>query len=344
MKRRRKMRKVICLLMTAILVFSMAACGGKDAGADTTGDDTGKMQIKVATGGQDTLPSYAATLDVIGDLEAANNNLDFEYFGSRQLGDDAEILQQVMAGTIQIGGGAGTIFSSYTNLLDPFYIPFLLNDYNKERQALTSAEAQAIYDKIEADLGIKILAAYDSGMRHIANNSRPVESIGDLKGLKMRVVPTDVLIKSFSALGASPTTMAYGEVYTGLQNKVIDGEEINITSIYSEKHYEVLKYFTEIGLYPFATTVYANAAWFNSLDEATQKEIEDAFIKGYDYNFDKYLAEAETAGYDAMEKAGVQITKIDDVTPFKEVVAPIMEEYKAKDPLIADFIDMANGL
>ena len=129
-----------------------------------------------------------------------------------------------------------------------------------------------------------------------------------------------------------------------MQNKVIDGEEINITSINSEKHYEVLKYFTEIGLYPFATTIYANADWFNSLDEATQKEIQDAFVKGYDYNFDKYLAEAEAAGFDAMENAGVEITKIDDVAPFKEVVAPITESYKAKDPLISDFIDMANGL
>ena len=118
-----------------------------------------------------------------------------------------EILQQVMGGTIQIGGGAASIFSSYTNLLDAFFIPFLLNDYDKERKALTSEEAQAIFDKIEDDLGIKILVAYDSGMRHLANNVRPIASIDDLKGLKMRVVPTDVLIDSFKALGANPTTM-----------------------------------------------------------------------------------------------------------------------------------------
>lgn len=339
------MRKIIGLLMTAILVFSMVACGG--GGASDQESSTGDSEvtaIKVATGGQDTLPSYAATLDVIADLEASNSNLDFSYFGARQLGDDAEILQQVMAGTIQIGGGAASVFSSYTNLLDPFFIPFLMSDYEKERVAVTSDEAQAIFDKIEEDLGIKVFVAYDSGMRHLANNTRPIDSIDDLKGLKMRVVPTDALIDSFKMLGASPTTMAYGEIYTGLQNKVIDGEEINITSIYSEKHYEVLKYFTEIGLYPFATTIYANAEWFNSLDEATQKEIEDAFTKGYDYVFDKYLVEAEAAGYAAMETAGVEVTKIEDVTPFKEAVAPIIEAYREKDPLIADFIDMAGKL
>lgn len=304
----------------------------------------GNIAIKIATGGQDTLPSYAALLDVISDLKAKDDRLDIKYFGARQLGNDAEILQMVMAGTIQIGGGGGSVFSAYTNLLDAFFLPFLLNDYQKERIAMRSPETQALFDKVEKELGIKVFVAYDSGMRHFANNVRPIETIEDVKGLKLRCVPTDTLIESIKAIGANPTSIPYGELYTSLQSKIIDGEEVNITSIYSEKHYEVLKYFTEIGLYPFATTIYANAKWFNSLDKDIQKEIKSAFDKGYDYVFDKYLVEAEDAGYKAMEKSGVQISKIKDITPFKEAVKPITDSYKKKDPLISDFIDMANKL
>ena len=138
--------------------------------------------------------------------------------------------------------------------------------------------------------------------------------------------------------------MNYGEIYTGLQNKIIDGEEINITSIYSEKHYEVLKYFTEIGLYPFETVIVCNADWFNSLSPEVQQELEEGFTKGYDYVFDKYLKDAEAKGYEAMENAGVEVNKIEDVTEFKAAVSDVVEQYKNQDPLIKAFVEMVEGI
>lgn len=348
------MKKLISLVLVSTMALSFAACSSGTSSQGSAEDaqsqqqvgegNVGGVKIKMATGGQDTLPSYATAIEVISDIEGANEDITFEYFGARQLGDDAEILQQVMAGTIQMGGTASSAFSTYTNLLEALTIPFLLNDYEKERAAMTAEETQALFDKVEEELGIKILVSYDSGMRHIANNVNPVESLEDLSGLKMRVVPSDVLIASFDAMGANPTPLAYGEIYTGLQNKVIDGEEINITSIYSEKHYEVINYFTEIGIYPFATTIFANAEWFNSLDQATQDALTNGFTTGYDYLFDKYLPEAEAAGYEAMEAAGVEISKIEDVSAFKEAVKDITEDFKEQDEAIANFIDMAESL
>lgn len=342
------MKKLITAALSLAMVLGLSACGGGNAATPAPTQSGGAAEpvaIKIATGGQDTLPSYAALLDVIDDINAATGGTtDIQYFGARALGDDAEILQQVMAGTVQIGGGGASIFSTYTQLLDVLQMPFLLNSYEKERQALSSDEVQAIYDKVEETLGIKILATYDSGMRHLANNIRPITSIEDVKGLKLRVVPSDNLIASFEAIGANPSNMSYGEIYTGLQNKVIDGEEINITSIYSEKHYEVLKYFTEIGIYPFATTIYANADWFNAQDPQLQQTLLDCFDQGYDYVYDIYLPEAESAGYAAMEAAGIQIDTITDVSAFQEAVAPILEETRQIDPTVSAFIDMALAL
>lgn len=333
----KKAKAIVSILLTCLISVSFTACTTKGGKADSK-----KITIKVATGGQNTLPSYAALLDVLKDIEEkSEGKVDIQYFGSRQLGDDGQILEQVMGGMVEIGGGGSSTFSTYTPALEALQLPFLLNDYAKEEKALKSAEVKALYNQIEEEYGIKILAIYDSGMRHLANNIRPIKDMKDLKGLKMRVVPSKMLLSSFSALGANPTPMAYGEVYTGLQNKVIDGEEINITSIYSEKHYEALKYFTEIGIYPFATAIYVNSDFFNSLDKDLQDIIIDSFEKGYDYNFNKYLPEAERAGIESMKKAGMQIDEITDVTPFQEKVTGIIEEYKKKDPLISDFIDMA---
>lgn len=347
---------IMSIALAMVLAFSLTACGGgstspaaaNDNAETTAAAETGatgdKVVIKMATGGQDTLPSYAAAIDVIADIEALDDNIAFEYYGARQLGDDDAILQQVMSGTLQMGGMAASTFSTYTNLMDAFTVPFLINNYEVEREAMLSDEAQAIFDKIEEDLGVKILASYDSGMRHLANNTRPITCVEDMKGLKMRVVPTDSLIESFNALGANPTTMNYGEIYTGLQNKIIDGEEINITSIYSEKHYEVLKYFTEIGLYPFETVIVCNADWFNSLSPEIQQELEEGFINGYDYVFGKYLKEAEANGYAAMESAGVEITKIEDSSEFGDAVSEVVEKYKNQDPLIKAFVEMVEAM
>lgn len=357
MKRTRMTRakKLVSLLLSGVLTVSLlAGCGGSgDGGAADAGDtgasaNTGSasgegVSCIMATGGQDTLPSYATTLDVIADIEA-NSNISIDYMGARQLGEDAEILQQVMAGTIQMGGTASSAFSTYTGLLDAFVVPFVLNDYDKERAAMQTDEAQAIFDAVEEATGIKILACYDSGMRYLANNSRPIASLEDVKGLKLRVVPSDMLIDSFNALGANPSNLAYGDLYTGLQNGTIDGEEINITSIYSEKHYEVLKYFSDIGIYPFATTIFANAAWFNSLSAEDQETLRSSFAKGYDYLFDTHIPEVEAAGMQAMEDAGIEITHIEDTAPFESAVADVVASYKEKDPLIKAFIEMAEGL
>ena len=142
-------RKLASLLLgTALLASMLTGCGGNDASSEDGGAAEGGTTIRMATGGQDTLPSYATVLDVIGDLESSTD-LDFTYFGSRQLGDDAEIVQQVMAGTIQMGGTAASALSTYTDLLDAFTVPFLLDTYDKERVAMVSDEAQAIFDAVE---------------------------------------------------------------------------------------------------------------------------------------------------------------------------------------------------
>lgn len=357
------------MVMAACLAASMTACGGSSTASTTAAPAPAASEaapaaseaaapaaeapaagahdpiaITFATGGADTLPSYAAAIDVVSDIEAADSAIDINYMGARQLGDDAEILQQVMGGTIQIGGVGYSVFSTYCPYLEAIALPFVLNDYTKEKKALVTPEAQALFDKVEAELGVKVLASYDSGMRHLANNTRPIKTLEDMKGLKLRVVPSDLLVNSFTALGCNPANVPYGDIYTSLQNKVIDGEEINVTSINSEKHYEVLKYFSEIGIYPFATIICCNADWFNSLPADVQKTLTDAFVKGYDYNFDKYIAEAEEAGYKAMEDAGVQVDVIEDKAPFQEAVAPYIDEYKEKDPAIKAFVEMASGL
>ena len=351
------MKRTLSVILVAVLVCTcLAGCGAGSnppaatpsaAPAEATpapASSSSGAEIKMATGGQDTLPSYATVLDVLNDLRT-NDNIDIKYFGARQLGEDAEILQQVMAGTIQMGGGSAAIFSNYTDLFNGIQIPFLITDYETERTAMQYPEAQAIFDAVCEATGIKILAVYDAGMRYFANNVRPITKLEDVKGLKLRVVPTDLLIESFNAMGANPSNLGYGELYTGLQNGTIDGEEINVTSIYSEKHYEVLKYFTDgMGIYAFPNVMYCNADWFNSLPQEQQDALVNAFSNGYNYLFDKHLPEAEAAGREAMANANIEISTVENPQEFIDAVSGVVESYRNKNELFANFIDMVEGL
>lgn len=340
-------KRILTLLLVVFMTFNLMACGSEQSSSKTsstsnsTSDDlsTDSVAIKIASAGQDNMPALQALIDVMKNIEKENNNVNFNYYGARQLGDDDAILQQVMNGTLQMGAISLSAFSTYTDILDAFTIPFLINNYETERKIVNSDEAKALFNKAGEELGLKILGAYDFGMRHIANNKRPINSVDDLKGLKIRVAPTNILINSFKNLGANPSTMNYSEIYTGLQNNVIDGEEINITSIFSEKHYEVINYFTEIGLYPFECLIVCNLDWYNSLDDDTELLLQSGVDSGYDLLFNKYLAEMEKAGYEAMKNSGVDINKINDSSEFRETIQGIIEEYRQSDPLVESFID-----
>jgi TRAP-type C4-dicarboxylate transport system substrate-binding protein len=137
--------------------------------------------------------------------------------------------------------------------------------------------------------------------------------------------------------------MAYGEVYTALQNKVIDGCEINWPSIYSEKFYEQLDYTSEIGLFPFPGGYFVNLDFWKSLSPEDQAIFEKAAQKGMDENI-KIMKDIETKARETSIKSGVAVNEVKDLTPFIEAVKPLYDSYSAKDPLMKNFIEMAKKL
>lgn len=217
-------------------------------------------------------------------------------------------------------------------------LPFLLNTYEKEFAAVRTPEFQAITKAIEEEFNIKILGIYEFGIRHLANNRNPINSLADLQGLKVRVVPSNLILDTMNLLGTNPTPMAYGEVYAALQNRVIDGLEINWTSVYSEKFYEQLKYMSEIALFPFPAIYAVNLDFWNSLS-AEEQEI---FLRAADEAMDENLRimyEVETKAKEYALENGVAVNQITDIKPFVDVVQPLYDKYTAMDPLMKAFVE-----
>ena len=348
------MKKRISLVLVAVLslMLVLSACGGTTTTATATPTATAEpsatpVKIIWANYGNSKMPPAQGDFDSVKYIEeTSGGSIDIDYVPDGVLGGEADMMQQIMDGTIQCVSVGTSTFSTFTSLTEVFQLPCLLTDYNLEYEAFSSDEAQAIFDAVGEELGVKIVGFSENGIRHFANNVKPIATMADMKGLKLRIAPSNMLTTYMTSLGANPQVVPYAEVYSALQNKVVDGEEINITSIYALKHYEVLKYISKIGLYPFPTLMVINLDFWNSLTADQQQIIKDGMALGGKNVYDTYLPAYEAEALKACEDAGIQINTIegDAKQEFIDASASLWDEYSAKDPLIANFIAKVESL
>ncbi|WP_186565993.1 TRAP transporter substrate-binding protein DctP [Lawsonibacter celer] len=361
------MKKKMALLLAGVLSVSMllSACGngGQPSGGNTnspapstsspSGSETQQpagdpVKITFASYGNSSMPPAMGHYDAIDYIsETSGGAIEIDFIPDGVLGGESDVMQQVMDGTVQMVECSASSLNLYTTLSECFQLPFLITDYETEQAALSSDAAQAIYDKIAEDLGLKIIGFSENGLRHFANNTRPITCVDDLKGLKLRIAPSNMLTDAIERLGASPMTVGYNDVYSALQNKVVDGEEINLTSIYALKHYEQLKYVSEIGMYPYPAFVVFNLDFWNSLTDDQRQIITDGFTKGCENVFSTYLPDYEEearAAIVADNTTAINVIEGDAKQEFVNICTPIWDEYREKDPLIADFIAYVESL
>lgn len=360
------LKKVLSLVMAMVMCLGLVACGAasttppakeeKPAQESTTPEEkpaekeddgwyeTPEIVIRCATGTSPTMPATAAVQKWCETItERTKNRISVEFYPNRALGADADIIPQVMNGTIEMCLMSLSNVSSFTTLLDCVQTPFLLTDYNKMEAAYKSDELRTLLDAAGEATGLTMLSIYEYGIRHIANNVRPIETMDDLSGLKIRAVTSQMIVDCLSSIGANATPLGYSEVYSALESNVIDGEEINYTSVWSEKHYEVVKYFTEIGLWPYPGILVVNEAFFETLSAEDQQLFWDVAAECLDYNIESILEIEETA-IAGMTEAGVEVNEIADKTPLVEATAHIRDQLAASDERVAAFIDMAAAI
>lgn len=347
------MKRLLSIILSLAMLLALAGCGEDahvqmdDVSGDSSGAANAEHVIKVATTGNSKQPPSLASQDFFDYVETeTDGRFAFEMYDSSTLGSDADILQQVIDGTLQISGVGATTFSMYTDLLEVLSLPFLLNSYDKEYAAFQSDEYRALCDAVGEKLGIKILFTSENGIRHFATTGKSIHSMADMAGLKMRVPTSVVLEEALTALGASPLSINYNELYTSLQNKIIDGEEVNYSTLAGQKHYEVAKYVTEVGLYCFSGLIVANLDFWNSLSPEDQQILEAGSDLAMKNTFEKYVVELDETCRAECEANGMEITTLTDeqLQEFMDATAYIVDEYAAKDPLIADFVEMVRGL
>jgi tripartite ATP-independent transporter DctP family solute receptor len=261
-------------------------------------------------------------------------------FGSSTLGGDKELLQKLKLGTVDMALPS-TVMSSEADIFGVFEMPYLV----KDRAHMARIEKELFWSKIAPDTdkkGLKILAVWENGYRHVTNSKRPINVPADLQGIKLRVPEGKWRVKMFQAYGANPSPMKFSEVFTALQTGVMDGQENPFTQIYSAKFQETQKYLSLTGHVYTPAYVTVGAKKWATLPEDVRKILEDTAKETQAWVY----AAAEKDDNDLLAKlkaAGMQVN-----TPNKEAFIaaskPVYEEFAKEVPSSKEVIDRAIAL
>lgn len=261
-----------------------------------------------------------------------------------QLGGDVEIIEQTQMGLVHISIPPTGNLANFNEQMYLFDLPFLLNDNAAMMRVLDGEVGTELLGTLDAN-NLHGIAMWGAGFRHMTNNIRPINGPADLAGIKMRTLQAPTILSTYRAYGANPTAMAYVEVYNGLQQGVIEGQENPLANIASMKFHEVQKYMTLTGhAYHTYAAVMNKQAW-ESLPEDLQTVIAEAMIVGRDAAR-QFTNEDEAKILDAI-KDQIEIQSLSDEgrAAFIEASKPIYDEFRDKvTPALMDkAIALAKG-
>ncbi len=349
------MKKKLAMLLTlALAASSLAACGGSDSAATTTaaaaettaaaGGETKAEGTQAAASGEDAFaslgdftmmvghaqpegnPRYVSMEKFAEDVAAkTNGHVTVEVFGNGQLGTEKEMLEQVVAGTVQ--GMRGGQFDFSPRLL-MFTLPFLAQNRAQVTALLQSDLAKKVCAEAEAETGTVIINLCDAGgWRQFSNGKHPITKPEDLQGLKMRTNGMNTIDKTFIALGATTTTIPYSDLYMGLKTGVADGQENPWVNVEGMKFYEVQKYFTEVNYQFHPDPFYVNAAWWNGLPQEYRDIISECATEMGTYN-DQLIDENQEAAKQVVIDAGCEVYEPseEELKAFQDAVQVVYDQ------------------
>jgi tripartite ATP-independent transporter DctP family solute receptor len=261
-------------------------------------------------------------------------------YGSSQLGGDKELLQKLKLGTVDFAEPS-TVMSSEADIFGVFEMPYLV----KDRAHMGRIEKDLFWSKLAPEAekkGLKILAVWENGYRHITNSKRPINTPADLQGIKLRVPEGKWRVKMFQAYGANPSPMKFSEVFTALQTGVMDGQENPLTQIYSAKFQEVQKYLSLTGHVYTPAYVTVGAKKWAALPGDVRKILEDTARDTQAFVY----ATAEKDDTDLLGKlkaAGMQVNT-PDKNAFIAASKVVYDDFAKEVPSSKDVIERAIAL
>lgn len=255
--------------------------------------------------------------------ELSDGTMAMDIYPSNQLGDERATIELLQLGTLDVSKVSSGVMENFVPEMGVFSLPYLFRDRNHLWQTLNGPVGEELLESAEPYRMLGVVY-YDAGFRSFYINGTDVQTPDDLAGLKIRVIPSPVFIRTINLLGGSATPLAFSEVYGALQQGIVDGAENNPPSLYGMGHYQqVTHYVLDEHSAPPDVLLVSTHRW-NRMSEQQRGWFRQAAAESVTFQRELWLR-YERAALDSVRAAGVEIVEVDKA-PFRSVVAPIYDE------------------
>ncbi|WP_010647917.1 TRAP transporter substrate-binding protein [Oceanobacillus massiliensis] len=264
------------ILILVILTFISIVFIGQDALNKNVNAETGEITLRL---GQSKAANHPVSqgIDKFAELVEGKSEgkIIVETFHDSLLGSDREVIESAQRGSLELASSSTPNMTSFTNYFTAWDLPYIFENKDEVYKAVDGKPGQIIRDEMEHS-GFKVIFFPDYGFRQVVNNVRPIKLPEDLKGLKIRTTNSKIEQADFDQFGASPTPVAWSEVFTALQQGTVEGEGNSYSLLWDSKHQEVLNYATEVNYNYSSDIVVMNKETFDSLPEEYRDIIMEA--------------------------------------------------------------------
>ena len=291
--------------------------------------DNRKIVMKIAHNAN-VEHSYQVGYEAIGEYlrEVSQGKVDFQIFPASQIAEEEEAIEMIKLGVIASTPANIGAIGAHVPEADLFNFPFLFRDLDHFYKVVDGPVGEQIGKKIEEKLDCLVLGWWFSGARNVWNSERPIHKPADLNGLKIRVIASPVILESFDAFGAQSTSMSFGELYSAVQQGVLDGAECDLTDIHGMKFYEVTKYVSSTEHLFLAVALLYSKKQYDKLPPVIQKAVIEAGKNSE--RIQREAMERKTReSLTALEERGLIFNEVDKA-PFQKLAREVYEKNAEK--------------
>ena len=334
-----KWKKAVSVFAAAAMTaMALSGCSGMGNAKES---EVQPVHLTFGHGQAEGHPYHIAALEFKKQVEEKTNHrviVDIQPNGN--LGDEREMTEGLQLGTIDITVAVAATLSGFDPDMDVFNFSYLFDSREEAFKVLDGATGQEIFKGLEKQ-GIETYGTFDLGFRSMTNPSRPIVHPADAKGIRMRTLESSVCVDSLGELGIDAVSMSFGELFTALQTKAVDGQENPLFTIYNSRFYEVQKYLSLTEhFYPVCPVMVSDLMWKKLNDE------DAAIVKEELYEMVKY--ERKVAGeqldetLQKLKDAGMEVNTVDK-SEFRKAISPVYEKYSAQYGDLLNKIEKAKG-
>ena len=330
---RNRIKKIISTVLCAGLVAGLA--GGCSGTGDING---GKRIIRVALSQSETHPEYTG-MEKFKEVveEKLGDKYEVQIYPNELLGGQTKAIELTQTGAIDFVVAGTPNLEIFADVYEVFSMPYLFTSEEAYFASMNDTDyMEKVYESTD-DTGLRVMTWFNVGSRNFYAK-KPINTPEDLKGLKMRVQQSPASVKMANAFGAAASPMSFGEVYTAIQQGVIDGAENNELALTENKHGEVAKYYSYTMHQIIPDVLIANLKFLNGLSDEEKEIFYDAAQQATETEMEAWDSQVEKAKKIAQDDMGVEFI-YPDINLFKDKVSNVQQEMLDANPDIQDLYD-----